>query len=418
MSNTEIIAYVLSNFFRIYVLFRFTNHFFREKRANKAITLIGFIVYFLINSIAYFFMPGIGMNIITNVIPYFALTFLYKSKISVRALITIIVYSISIFADIAVFSVQSLLHIDTIVVSSGVATSLVIFLIELLYEYFFRNTDGKEEIRISELLLIVFVPLGSLIIAIRTMRLSDSNYLSEAVVLFGINGIVFHMYDSLKKSEKAKLEKVKLEQQNLSYINQIKIREESENQMRMLRHDMKNHIYQIKSFASKGDLPAIEQYANSMLQSAETDSEICNSGNYDVDSIVNLKLTSAKKEGAQLHLDVKIPRELRIDSFDLNRILGNLFDNALTAIEKADRKIIYFQMLYEKGVLNLCLRNTFNGVIKVDKHNQLLTLKKDQKVQHGLGIKSVISTVEKYDGEFEYECDNDIFSVYIMMYEK
>lgn len=211
MSNTEIIAYVLSNFFRIYVLFRFTNHFFREKRANKVITLIGFIVYFLINSIAYFFMPGIGMNIITNVIPYFALTFLYKSKISVRELITIIVYSISIFADIAVFSVQSLLHIDTIVVSSGVATSLVIFLIELLYEYFFRDTDDKEEIRISELLLIVFVPLGSLIIAIRTMRLSDSNYLSEAVVLFGINGIVFHMYDSLKKSEKAKLEKVKLE---------------------------------------------------------------------------------------------------------------------------------------------------------------------------------------------------------------
>ena len=75
-------------------------------------------------------------------------------------------------------------------------------------------------------------------------------------------------------------------------------------------------------------------------------------------------------------------------------------------------------MIYEKGVLNLCLRNTFNGIIKVDKHNQLLTLKKDQKVQHGLGIKSVISTVEKYDGEFEYECDNDIFSVYIMMYEK
>jgi sensor histidine kinase regulating citrate/malate metabolism len=93
----------------------------------------------------------------------------------------------------------------------------------------------------------------------------------------------------------------------------------------------------------------------------------------------------------------------------LNCILGNLFDNVLNALEKVERKIVYFQMVYEKGVINLCVRNSFDGAIKVNADNQLLSLKKDKKEFHGLGIKSVIEIVEKYDGEFEYEYEKMFF---------
>jgi sensor histidine kinase regulating citrate/malate metabolism len=106
---------------------------------------------------------------------------------------------------------------------------------------------------------------------------------------------------------------------------------------------------------------------------------------------------------------IKIPDKLNIDSFDLNCILGNLFDNVLNALEKVERKIVYFQMVYEKGVINLCVRNSFDGAIKVNADNQLLSLKKDKKEFHGLGIKSVIEIVEKYDGEFEYEYEKMFF---------
>ena len=93
-------------------------------------------------------------------------------------------YSISIFADIALFSVQHLLHLNSVVVSSGVATSLLIFLIERLYEYFFprEKLEKKAEIHIEELLLIIFIPLGSIIIALRGMNHAFEDYLHKVVV--------------------------------------------------------------------------------------------------------------------------------------------------------------------------------------------------------------------------------------------
>ena len=69
-------------------------------------------------------------------------------------------------------------------VSSGVATSLLIFLIERLYEYFFPQEilEKMAEIHIEELLLIIFIPLGSIIIALRGMNHAFEDYLHKVVV--------------------------------------------------------------------------------------------------------------------------------------------------------------------------------------------------------------------------------------------
>ena len=99
----------------------------------------------------------------------------------------------------------------------------------------------------------------------------------------------------------------------------------------------------------------------------------------------------------------------------MNCILGNLFDNALEALSKVDKKILYFRMVYEKGVVNICLRNMFDGQLRVNEKNQLLSLKQDRKECHGLGIKNVVETVKKYDGKFEYEQEKNVFSVYAMI---
>lgn len=317
-------------------------------------------------------------------------------------------------------SVQHLLHLNSVVVSSGVATSLLIFLIERLYEYFFprEKLEKKAEVHIEELLLIIFIPLGSIIIALRGMNHAFEDYLPESIILFAINGIVFYMYDALKKNEKQKIEKMQLQQQNLLYENQIQLQRESEEKMRMLRHDMKNHFYRMKTMVHQGEIPLLEEYMEHIISETESIVPICRTGNSDVDGIVNVKLTKAQREGTEIHLDLKIPTKLNIDSFDMNCILGNLFDNALEALSKVDKKILYFRMVYEKGVVNICLRNMFDGQLRVNEKNQLLSLKQDRKKCHGLGIKNVVETVKKYDGKFEYEQEKNVFSVYAMMYER
>lgn len=375
MTRMELLAYLSANLFRIYTLFRFTENFFSERKTTVRWIIISFLIYFSINSVCFLCFPMIGVNILSNLIPFFCVTLFYHSKISVRVLITVIVYSISIFADIALFSVQHLLHLNSVVVSSGVATSLLIFLIERLYEYFFprEKLEKKAEIHIEELLLIIFIPLGSIIIALRGMNHAFEDYLPESIILFAINGIVFYMYDALKKNEKQKIEKMQLEQQNLLYENQIQLQRESEEKMRMLRHDMKNHFYRMKTMVHQGEIPLLEEYMEHIISETESIVPICRTGNSDVDGIVNVKLTKAQREGTEIHLDLKIPTKLNIDSFDMNCILRNLFDNALEALSKVDKKILYFRMVYEKGVVNICLRNMFDGQLRVNEKNQLLS---------------------------------------------
>ena len=188
--------------------------------------------------------------------------------------------------------------------------------------------------------------------------------------------------------------------------------------MRMLRHDMKNHFYRMKTMVHQGEILLLEEYMEHIISETESIVPICRTGNSDVDGIVNVKLTKAQREGTEIHLDLKIPTKLNIDSFDMNCILGNLFDNALEALSKVDKKILYFRMVYEKGVVNICLQNMFDGQLRVNEKNQLLSLKQDRKECHGLGIKNVVETVKKYDGKFEYEQEKNVFSVYAMMYER
>lgn len=304
MTRMELLAYLSANLFRIYTLFRFTENFFSERKTTVRWIIISFLIYFSINSVCFLCFPMIGVNILSNLIPFFCVTLFYHSKISVRVLITVIVYSISIFADIALFSVQHLLHLNSVVVSSGVATSLLIFLIERLYEYFFprEKLEKKAEIHIEELLLIIFIPLGSIIIALRGMNHAFEDYLPESIILFAINGIVFYMYDALKKNEKQKIEKMQLEQQNLLYENQIQLQRESEEKMRMLRHDMKNHFYRMKTMVHQGEIPLLEEYMEHIISETESIVPICRTGNSDVDGIVNVKLTKAQREGTEIHL--------------------------------------------------------------------------------------------------------------------
>lgn len=295
MTRMELLAYLSANLFRIYTLFRFTENFFSERKTTVKWIIVSFLICFSINSVCFLCFPMIGVNILSNLIPFFCVTLFYHSKISVRVLITVIVYSISIFADIALFSVQHLLHLNSVVVSSGVATSLLIFLIERLYEYFFprEKLEKKAEIHIEELLLIIFIPLGSIIIALRGMNHAFEDYLPESIILFAINGIVFYMYDALKKNEKQKIEKMQLEQQNLLYENQIQLQRESEEKMRMLRHDMKNHFYRMKTMVHQGEIPLLEEYMEHIISETESIVPICRTGNSDVDGIVNVKLTKA-----------------------------------------------------------------------------------------------------------------------------
>lgn len=60
--------------------------------------------------------------------------------------------------------------------------------------------------------------------------------------------------------------------------------------------------------------------------------------NPELDSALNYKLTQAVGVGAQIETTIQIPEKLEMDMFDFNVVLGNLLENAIEGVERAEEK--------------------------------------------------------------------------------
>ena len=115
-----------------------------------------------------------------------------------------------------------------------------------------------------------------------------------------------------------------------------------------------------------------------------------------------------KNKNVHLKYSITIPKDLKINVFDLNIILGNLLNNAIEAIEKAERKYFFINIYFEKNILFIHIEYTYDGNIIKEKETLMTTM--EEKQLHGLGLKSVSSILEKYVGDIIYDY-NDIYFI-------
>ncbi len=409
------IIYLISNLFRTYVLFKFMSIFFKRKaRIEKGFEIFLYVNYFLINSMLniYFFNPFI--NLTSNLILYFLLTYIYNGKILTRIVSTVIIYSASMIIESIVYNIfNNFIHDHkslTMIVSSLLQFTLTLFLERMVGENKIIN------IKLTHLLMIFCIPICSIII-VSTIFLANYSIgftIMIVSVLLVMNISNFYLYDIIIKHYSDKYDKALLKQQNDTYINQLKIIRESEENAKMIRHDMKNHVIAIQNMIENGNYAEVNHYMQTIFNNTNNKREYVNSGNVEVDSLLNYKINEAIELGAELKIDINIPSSFSMELFDLVVILGNLLDNSLDAIKKVSEKYLSIDMKFEKSMLFIKVKNTFDGTI-INCNDRILTTK-NNKDNHGLGLISIENIISKYDGSLDTEYSSNIFSVDIILY--
>ena len=139
---------------------------------------------------------------------------------------------------------------------------------------------------------------------------------------------------------------------------------------------------------------------------------ISKTDNIIVDALVNSKYTLAKRRGIDFIIELNIPRELPFENADLSIVLGNILDNALEANSSEGK--IFLSMKYEKSILFIFLKNTYDRPINRHKDGEIVTNKADAS-NHGIGLKSVRKITEKYYGASIIEIDEKEFVMKISM---
>lgn len=236
------------------------------------------------------------------------------------------------------------------------------------------------------------------------------------VVLF-INLLTFFLYDQMLEKTDKNLKSALFQQQAEYYAKQYEERESSELEIRKLRHDVMNHYICINEYAKVHDCIKIKEYLDTVL--TEVDNSYCKvkSGNIAVDSLINYKMSYAKKYNIQIETSLEIPKDVGIDHTTLCIVIGNAIDNAIDACKKIKEKNpkIRLYMKYINKNLYINLINPFDGDLLKDKKGKLLTTKKD-KENHGLGLESIYSVVRKYHGVVETEESKNQFELKILLY--
>ncbi len=186
-------------------------------------------------------------------------------------------------------------------------------------------------------------------------------------------------------------------------------------QMRLWRHDFRNHIQAMKAYAAAGDLSSIRRYLDALDTDLATVDTVIKTGNPMTDAILNSKISLAKSKGIQVIADAHIPVKLRLSEMDLCCILGNLFDNAIEAslkLPEPERRIrVYMDM---KGTqLYISFTNLTAGKKLSKMAGRFSSTKKEQ--GHGLGLVRIDTIVERLEGYLSRNSEDGAFTTEILL---
>lgn len=179
-----------------------------------------------------------------------------------------------------------------------------------------------------------------------------------------------------------------------------------QNQVRTLRHDMRNHMAVLQGLLDNGDTGKAEEYLRELLGSAALSGgrRIC--AHKTANAVLSVKLGEMERLGIPADFQVNLPEKLDISDTDLCALLGNALDNAMEACTKVKTPDIRLRCRMDKGMLMLMVSNPLSG----DEKPGLGTTKADGK-NHGFGLPGMTEIARRCGGSLDTRTEDGRFEL-------
>lgn len=420
MEISDALFSAVFNIFSIYINVRILKLFLPVKVTKAYVTLPVYISVWLINWCVYYFfnIPDlttasllIGLMVVAAVI--------FDGSVWKKIMAVIISNASGIIAEDIVWKLSTMMLIPIESEAVGGLCSVILKFLIIVFIERLILPDRYANLPKAGYLNIILIAIGSVVLAesIVLYNTSNNSTLICLSIICLINVSTYYIYEKISDSWKDRMMKAEMEQQIKIYENQFDIIEQTRQNIRSLKHDMKNHISLLKIFLKDKEYEKAIEYVDVLGEGLENEREYVKTGNIEIDSILNYKLEHIEKKlECRPDIQVNVPEQSFMSGFDLNVLLGNLLDNAIEAIQKAKDKYLNIRIRYLRGVLYISVHNTFDGKIS-RKGDRLLTIKQDAD-NHGIGLENVKRIIEKFDGTMKIEYDKELFKIDIILFLK
>lgn len=415
----------------VFLLFDYFRNFFEFRLKKKTNSIV-----FIVTCLALFGINLIG-NATVNLImfPLLMWTFvsvLFESRLGVRIGYFVTAYIVMIgveflFLILSQTTSEMLLKTGVVPVSDYGWQIVVIKFINFIVFLILKQTSDESHSKMTNKLFFIYlcVPVATLGTMI-TIFYSGVDFAGHIVLrtimtLFFIfmvlgNMVLFYAFQKHTEdiSESARQE-VELIHKNAEIDRLTKIAEMNDDYSEAV-HNMTHSLKAIEQLAMEHNVENIQEIVED-LTGRLTQREIYEYSNHRmINTILSEYVAKAEKKEVKFDVYVEPGCIIRqVKDIDIVSIFGNVLDNAFEAAGKVDASSVIFRMfMHEKG--KMCIIKVVNdyGEDIIEKNGVVQTTKKEEGI-HGIGLKSIAKTAEKYNGSFSYYTENKKFYAVLIL---
>lgn len=196
----------------------------------------------------------------------------------------------------------------------------------------------------------------------------------------------------------------------LEYLESV---EENQRKIREVKHNLNNQIIVLQSIINQNNIEEANIFINKLLNNTKNLNSGIYANNIAINSILNYKIKQAEKYNIDWSINAQVSDNIKIEHGDLGIIIGNLLDNAIEAcclMEKKEKRFIDVKVHSKNNNIHIYIKNSKNNWLIKEK-----TWKEDKK-NHGIGIKSIKKIIGKYNGFMENKDCGEYYEVSIMLW--
>lgn len=211
--------------------------------------------------------------------------------------------------------------------------------------------------------------------------------------------------------------------QNQSYRESMENLENLNRKLREQRHDYLNQIQIVYGLLELEEYQEAREYIQPVFKDIMKVSKALKTVQPAVNALLQAKMETAQRQGIDFYLVVRTQlSELGMEPWEFCKVMGNLIDNALTAVAGLDgERRVSVEMAEEEQFYRFSVSN--NGPEIPMEHRRLIfsqgfTTKKEE--GHGIGLSIVTSVLREAKGNITFHSDDQetVFAVTVPKKEK
>lgn len=391
------------------VLSRLCIHFLKKYTIIKMLLMIVMII------LAMWFLYEISF------IKTLILVFFIESIITITDYIVIMILA-KIYGDITTLGGASSLIGRLILILSRLILFAILIVISRISSKKRNNVtaDMSNKEWIQFLIFPIFTICAVMLMVNSVMKSYHSDivpvYYIIAIGLIVLNLVVFHLISEILEHSRKMKEAQILRQQSIGQVGLYNSMRENYNIQRQRTHEYKNQIVCMDMLMKKKDYSKLEDYIGNISDGLDAQLDMVDTNNDVVNAILNAKYYEAIKNDVLFVLKINDLSDIKVSDEDIVTILSNLLDNAIEAAKQCDvgKRTVKIKLLSEDDVLTIAVSNTYKTEPMLTEDGYIRTTK-NNKEEHGWGIRNIVATLEKYDAEYIIDYKNGEFVFSIMM---